>query len=102
MNKANKNKFVIAVAVSVLIMASLVAFVLISRNESNRKIISTYTACGCACGGGPTEKTQYYSKSHGEEDAYNQAIKNDEEAVKQCNPLAGCSNTGCTKLILVE
>ena len=93
---------VIAIVVSVIIVASLVAFILISRDESNRVVVSTYTACGCACGGNPIEKTQYYSKSSGEEVAYTQAIEKDKEAVKQCDPLAGCNGTGCTKLILVE
>ena len=93
-------------------MAAVVAIAVLGMNDrrsnlSNdelivgQPVISSYMACGCSC---PSDMIQVksYSKSKGEEGEFNTAVQQAKEATAKCNPLAGCSNTPCTKLVLVE
>jgi hypothetical protein len=100
--KNKKNHFII-ISVLVIILAIPTVVLLITRNsDDNREIVSSYMACGCGgCGGDQESETKYYSKSKGEETAYNQAVEDDKKTAQQdyCK-LAGCGL--CTKLVLVE
>lgn len=101
-NKTKKNRvFLLIVSVIVVtVIASLLVVYLYS--DKNGKVLDTYMACGCGgCGGEPEHATKYYSKSKGEEDAFNKDVQKDRETPKRINcTVAGCSL--CTKLVLVE
>ncbi len=100
-NKISKKAVIIGcvIVVALVVIASIAIYAQKSINSG--KVIDDYMACGCGGCGGSEPKLKYYSKSQGEEDEYNQAIKND-TALKQNKSCvaAGCSL--CTKLILVE